>query len=400
MTVTFVLNILIIAAIVTGGEFSDIPDVEIDRLLKKLNKPALKSIKSPNGDIIDCVHLKNHPIYDHPLFKNHTIQMRPSSYLERWNNESSNMEKKSMVNQMWTRNGHCPKNSIPIRRTKKEDILRAGSIERYFKKYPNNIPRHNPANSYDNYTHEYAILKVDGKFHGAQAVINVWKPYVQTPKEFSLTQTWLAAGPYEETNTIEFGWQVYPGRYGDDNLRIFIYWTSDGYNKKGCYNLDCPGFVQVNGKFSLGETVFPVSIIDGKQYNVPVTIFKDPRSGHWWLKLAYHMLIGYWPSTLFNHLGNGATEINWGGEIINFNENSQHTTTTMGSGRFAKEGFRRASYFRDIQTFDEDNNWEPIDGAYSYMTDENCYSLQLDYEEIGWGDYFFYGGPGRNQKCV
>lgn len=47
-----------------------------------------------------------------------------------------------------------------------------------------------------------------GKFHGAQAVINVWKPYVQTPKEFSLAQMWVMAGPFSELNSIEAGWQV------------------------------------------------------------------------------------------------------------------------------------------------------------------------------------------------
>ena len=32
-------------------------------------------IQSPNGDIIDCVHIKNQPAFDHPWLKNHTIQM-------------------------------------------------------------------------------------------------------------------------------------------------------------------------------------------------------------------------------------------------------------------------------------------------------------------------------------
>ncbi|KAF2551654.1 hypothetical protein F2Q68_00035485 [Brassica cretica] len=48
-----VFSILIIAVKVTGREYDDTRDAEIDELLKKLNKPALKSIKSPDGDIID-----------------------------------------------------------------------------------------------------------------------------------------------------------------------------------------------------------------------------------------------------------------------------------------------------------------------------------------------------------
>lgn len=40
-----VFSILIIAVMVTGREYDDTRDAEIDELLKKLNKPALKSIK-------------------------------------------------------------------------------------------------------------------------------------------------------------------------------------------------------------------------------------------------------------------------------------------------------------------------------------------------------------------
>ncbi|KAI9085550.1 hypothetical protein K1719_032393 [Acacia pycnantha] len=54
--------------------------LEVEKLLKKLNKPAVKSIKSPDGDIIDCVSILKQPAFDHPKLKNHKIKMRPSSY--------------------------------------------------------------------------------------------------------------------------------------------------------------------------------------------------------------------------------------------------------------------------------------------------------------------------------
>lgn len=60
--------------------------------------------------------------------------MRPSSYPDGWNN--SKTEKQNIVIQQWTINEKCPKNSIPIIRTKRKDILRAESIERYGKKIP------------------------------------------------------------------------------------------------------------------------------------------------------------------------------------------------------------------------------------------------------------------------
>ncbi|KAL1191947.1 Protein neprosin [Cardamine amara subsp. amara] len=398
MMARFVFIILMVAMMVIRCDFFDTRNAEVDIILKKLNKPALKSIKSPDGDIIDCVDMKNHPIYDHPLFRNHTIQMRPSFYPEKWNNESSDTEKQSIVTQLWTMNGKCPKNSIPIRRTRREDILRTKSIHRYGKKYPNSIHRPKPSNSTNNsnYVHEYAQIQVKGKFHGAHGEINVWKPFVQTPKEFSLAQMWLMAGPFSEVNTIEAGWQVYEDHYGDDNPRYFIFWTADGY-KSGCYNLDCRGFVPVNNKFALGVAVSKVSTMNGQQYNIPTTIWKDAHSGNWWLTMN-NELVGYWPSILFNHLKDGADEIQWGGEIINFKDGSQHTTTNMGSGRFANEGYQKASYFKNLLILDEhDVKKKPSEG-YSYMTQESCYNIRSGYE-AQWGVYFFYGGPGRGFNC-
>uniref|UniRef100_I1NVP1 Neprosin activation peptide domain-containing protein n=1 Tax=Oryza glaberrima TaxID=4538 RepID=I1NVP1_ORYGL len=51
---------------------------QVRSLLKRLNKPPLATIQSLDGDIIDCVHISRQPAFDHPLLKNHTIQMRPS----------------------------------------------------------------------------------------------------------------------------------------------------------------------------------------------------------------------------------------------------------------------------------------------------------------------------------
>ncbi|XP_038977989.1 uncharacterized protein LOC113461047 [Phoenix dactylifera] len=113
---------------------------EVRQHLKRLNKPAVKSIKSPDGDIIDCVHISHQPALDHPLLKNYTVQMRQSFHplgLDDENEVASKMETSS-IRQLWHQNGRCPKDTIPIRRTKKDDVMRASSVERYGKK------RHHP----------------------------------------------------------------------------------------------------------------------------------------------------------------------------------------------------------------------------------------------------------------
>lgn len=36
---------------------------------------ALACLQSPDGDIIDCVHKRKQPALDHPLLRNHKIQV-------------------------------------------------------------------------------------------------------------------------------------------------------------------------------------------------------------------------------------------------------------------------------------------------------------------------------------
>ncbi|EOA25138.1 hypothetical protein CARUB_v10018447mg [Capsella rubella] len=403
---TSLIVIVILLGIVTRSEYSNTRDVKVDRLLKKLNKPYVKSIKSPDGDIIDCVHMKNHPIYDHPLFKNHTIQMRPSSYPEGWTNKYSNNKKQNMVAQLWTINGICPKDSIPIRRTRKEDILRAKSIEKYGKKEPNNMFSRKSVNQpRQSDTHEYAILRLQPnspqtKFHGTQAFLNVWRPHVQDDGEFSLAQVWVVAGNYSTLlNSIEAGWQVLVILF---YFRPFVYWTADSYRRTGCYNTMCSGFVAINQEFALGAPILQVSFQDGQQIELFVSIWKDHSTGNWWLKFGPHFYVGYWPNALFNTLQTGGAEVHWGGEIVNLKNHSRHTTTVMGSGSFAETGYKKASYFRNIQILDEYNTVkQPVSDLRPAVTHPSCYTIRYGTNHPTWKTYFYYGGPGgTNPFCT
>ncbi|KAF2595240.1 hypothetical protein F2Q70_00042383, partial [Brassica cretica] len=162
----------------------------------------------------------------------------------------------------------------------------------------------------------------------------------------------------------------------------------------GCYNFDCPGFVPINQHFAVGAAAQSVSTLDGRQEQFPATIWKDPHSGHWWLKFSTNLAIGYWPSTLFTHLQNGATEVQWGEEIANKKDQPQHTTTKMGRGNFAQEGWRKASYFRNLEIIDEGEITRPPFGTvYTYMSHESCYNIKPGIHNV-WGLCFYYCGPG------
>ncbi|XP_078441854.1 protein neprosin-like [Wolffia australiana] len=376
------------------------------RHLKRLNKKPVQTFQSPDGDIIDCVHISNQPALDHPLLKNHTIQTRPSFHPLRLNGgeikeELANGET-SGISQTWHLKGRCPENTIPIRRTKEEDLLKASSVRRYGKKHrgpprPSSLDSEAMSNSGG---HQHAIAYVEGdRYFGAKATINVWNPQIEQSNEFSLSQFWILGGPLGgDFNSIEAGWQVSPDLYGDNRTRLFTYWTSDAYQETGCYNLLCSGFVQVNTDIALGASIFPISAYGGSQYDISVLVWKDPKGGDWWMQFGDEYVLGYWPSSLFSYLGDSATMIEWGGEVVNLGENGVHTSTQMGSGHFPEEGFGKASYFRNIQTVDDANNLNAPDDISTFTERSSCYDLRTGSNDK-WGNYFYYGGPGRNGHC-
>ncbi|XP_047315031.1 uncharacterized protein LOC124918989 isoform X1 [Impatiens glandulifera] len=379
--------------------------------MRHFNKPAIKSIKSPDGDIIDCIRISHQPAFDHPLFQNHTIQMRPSYNPEGLlfdTNKLSSIGRKSrpMMSQLWhTKGKKCPQGTIPVRRTKVDDVLRAGSVKHYGKKKNNKhstvfVPQSSEPDLITQSGHQHAIAYVEGdKYYGAKATINVWEPQIQETNEFSLSQIWILGGSFaSDLNSIEAGWQVSPDLYGDNNTRLFTYWTSDAYQATGCYNLLCSGFIQVNNEIAMGASISPISSYHGSQYDISILIWKDPKEGDWWMQFGDGYVLGYWPAFLFSYLSDSASMVEWGGEVVNTAEDGQHTTTHMGSGHFPNEGFKKASYFRNIQIVDGSNNLRPPKEIGTFMEQSNCYNVQLGRND-DWGNYFYYGGPGRNPNC-
>ncbi|XP_027921779.1 uncharacterized protein LOC114179583 [Vigna unguiculata] len=359
--------------------------------LQQINKPPVKTIQSPDGDIIDCVMSHQQPAFHHPLLKGQKPLDPPKG--PRGHNEMDDLSENF---QLWSLSGEsCPEGTIPIRRTREEDILRASSVRRFgMKKTLNSVKMDITSNG-----HEHAIGYVTGnKYYGAKATINVWAPVVDDPTEFSLSQMWVISGSFgSDLNTVEAGWQVYPRIFGDRKPRFFIYWTNDSYHRTGCYNLLCPGFVQTNKKIALGAAISPISSYNGGQFDITLLIWKDPKSGNWWLQYGADNLIGYWPASLFSNLRYHASMIQFGGEIVNLGS-SGHTSTQMGSGHFAEEGFGKASYFKNMKVVDWHNSLIPLSNIKVLVDHPNCYHLQQRSSKA-WGNYFFYGGPGRNVKC-
>ncbi|CAI9756298.1 unnamed protein product [Fraxinus pennsylvanica] len=361
--------------------------------LMKINKPSIKTIQSPDGDLIDCVLTHQQPAFDHPLLKGQK-PMDPPERPKGQNTTSSSMSKENV--QLWSLSGEfCPEGTIPIRRTTEQDFLRASSLRRFGRKIRRPIRRDSSS-----YGHEHAVGYVSGnQYYGAKASINVWSPRVANHYEFSISQLWVIAGSFgDDLNTIEAGWQVSPELYGDNYPRFFTYWTSDAYQATGCYNLLCSGFVQINRRISIGAAISPISSYNRGQFDISLLVWKDPKHGNWWLEFGNGVLVGYWPSILFTHLRNHASMVQFGGEIVNNRASNSHTSTQMGSGHFATEGFGKASYFRNLKVVDWDNSLMPLSNLRVLADHPNCYNIQGGINRV-WGNYFYYGGPGRNSRC-
>ncbi|KAI3470406.1 hypothetical protein Pfo_027069 [Paulownia fortunei] len=387
----------------------------IQKHLDKINKPPVFTIESPDGDIIDCVHKRKQPALDHPLLKNHKIQRVPPEMPKAMKmtktNSSRSVDGFKGVWQMWHQKGQlCPKGTVPIRRSTVHDVLRAKSLYDFGKKQARFLPlaaRRRRADapapdvvSGNGHEHAIAYTTASEEVYGAKATINVWDPSVEVVNEFSLSQIWVLSGSFDgsDLNSIEAGWQVSPELYGDSRPRLFTYWTKDAYQATGCYNLLCSGFVQTNSRIAIGAAISPVSSMGGDQYDVTILIWKDPKLGNWWMGFGDSTLVGYWPNELFTHLADRATMVEWGGEIVNTRVNNEHTSTQMGSGHFADDGFGKASYFRNLEIVDSDNSLGSAQDITTLAENTNCYNIQSSYNNE-WGTHFYYGGPGRNPLC-
>lgn len=376
------------------------PGEEIHKLkkirehLQKINKTPLKTIQSVDGDLIDCVAAHEQPAFDHPMLRGQKPLEAPERPKGHEREGNRNMFEESF--QLWHVTGEtCDEGTIPIRRTNEEDMMRVSSIRRFGRKKPRRIRRDSGGSD-----HEHAVGYVSGQqYYGAKASLNVWSPKVTNPYEFSLSQMWVISGSFgDDLNTIEAGWQVSPELYGDNYPRFFTYWTSDAYQATGCYNLLCSGFVQTNSKIAIGAAISPTSSYKGGQFDISLLIWKDPKHGNWWLEFGSGILVGYWPSFLFTHLRDHASMVQFGGEIVDSRTGGFHTSTQMGSGHFAGEGFGKASYFRNLQIVDWGNSLIPLSNLKVLADHPNCYDIRGGINNV-WGNYFYYGGPGRNVRC-
>jgi hypothetical protein len=302
----------------------------------------------------------------------------------------------------------CEEHTIPMRRITLEELTRFKTLKQFFEKGPHGAGHppgldksvrkegHSepPPDLLSNHKHAYTIQWVNNL--GGNSALNYWRPSVHVPLSeiFSLSQQWYFGGSGASLQTVEGGWHNFPGRYGgSENSRLFIYWTANGYNGTGCYNLDCPGFIQINNSWCLGCAFSTYSTWGGPQYDFDMKWYL--YAGNWWLSLG-NQWIGYYPGTIYRggQLTRYAQGIEYGGET----DAASSFWPPMGSGGWASYAFGHAAYQRDVFYFDTASN--PHWASLRPVTESpRCYSAAGPYwgGSSGWsgsGIYFYFGGPG------
>ena len=392
-------------------------------LADRINHRAIhKSLQTHNGRTVHCVDINAQPALDNPALRGHTVQLAPHS-VQTSDLPSQKIDAASMLEPLLeitqstvgeSQVGHCPDGTVPIREVTAEDLNRFRSLQDFFAKVPSRIrgtvrssldasqklalPTHAGPTSQHQYAHAYRYVTN----WGAQANINIWQPYTELNSEFSLGQIWVTGGSGTGLQTLEVGVQKYHDLYGDDQTHLFIYSTRDGYKSTGCYNNTCSDFVQVSSSIYPGAALSPTSVYNGAQYDLNVHWFKDMDGGAWWLNVRGQW-VGYYPRSLYNASGvqNHATEIDFGGEIIDNRNSNLHTATDMGSGSFPSDWWQKAAYMRLLRynyaTTSNPNTVRYTDATEltTSRSDAACYDIQYSSSsDPNWGAYFFYGGPG------
>ncbi|KAM0904936.1 hypothetical protein ACQ4PT_017714 [Festuca glaucescens] len=231
-------------------------------------------------------------------------------------------------------------------------------------------------------------------FHSTMGVYN----HRLTSGQWSSAGIWVYHDGYgvkSSYNSIQVGWHIYPEHYGDSHPHFYTQWTRDGHDATGCFNMDCPGFVRVNGVvIAPGDAIQPVSDVpDGFIPKITLRVLKEKTSGDWWVYYGLNNVptgVGYFPRSLFTYLAHEAKQMGFGGAVVAKREDP---TPPMGSGYFPHDGQGHAAAFTDLRIIDQEGNSKPIMvDLPKYVTDEKCHAITpIDNGE------FLYGGPGN---CV
>ncbi|KAJ8449247.1 hypothetical protein Cgig2_002379 [Carnegiea gigantea] len=216
-------------------------------------------------------------------------------------------------------------------------------------------------------------LELQVKNVGVHGNLNVWGPEVAA-HQFSAAEIYVASADGSLTNDIIAGW------------------IKDSGKSTGCFNMVCPGFVQVSRRIPIGMILHPLSTYGGEQYEISLSLIQDDVTGNWWFQVMGEN-VGYYPKELFTTLANGAIRSGWGGEIYS---SVIEASPAMGSGHFPDEGFGKACFIRQMKLLDPSYSaiYPGNSTLWQYVSKPQCYNVAYAGEYGGdSGHTMYFGGP-------
>ncbi|KAJ4836360.1 hypothetical protein Tsubulata_025916 [Turnera subulata] len=288
-------------------------------------------MKNEDGSIIDCIEISKQPAFDHPLLKNHTIQLQPSFIPKGLFGEKVGAGASSK-----RRGVDCPTGTVPIRRTTKDDLLRAKALPTTF---------------------TMAQAPPSGNHYVSKLVKSNIYNRVYDQDKFATSGT--AADPS----------QRFYGAYG---------FVSANNGQQGCYNILCSGFVQTSSQHYLGQEILQASQYAGEQFSMVIFVYRDPITGNWLVIDSVNdepkAQVGYWPGALFTAgLAASAGAVQFGGDVYS---PPNEPPPAMGSGHFEVPDFIHTSYISSIELVDSANNTYAPDEIKFADVGEKCYQAK------------------------
>jgi len=218
---------------------------------------------------------------------------------------------------------------------------------------------------------------------GLFAGLGTYTPSVNPndPGAHSIGQIWGLGGGAGEPSTLETGWSVSPGQWGDDNAHLFVFHTGDDYGADSCY--DGCGFVGIPGSpITAGQA------IAGGGGDGGWGVLLD--GGYWFFYYGgyYYGYIPEYDASWEGHPITSITEAEAGGEVSSV---SSCPYTQMGSGVLGnRPGSAPVSFVVLVSPSGQENYLVPT----QYYTDTpSGYDYDIGGRNPSIGA-FTYGGPG------
>ncbi|CAN8277262.1 unnamed protein product [Cochlearia groenlandica] len=281
----------------------------------------------------------------------------------------------------------CPYGTVPILRNSKEYNTKS---QLFAENYFHSLSVNNPG------IHTAGIKASGRNFRGVEGLFNANDLKIRNDQA-TYNQILIANRWQDQINFIHAGFMIKPSHYGDGRVWTYGFWK--GRDGGGCYNMACPGFVQVSRYVPI---VQPIDIAQGKSSWLHCSVHQDKERGNWWLThLDVHRAdVGYWPKELFNLLDEGGNIVSAGGVVQASHSGS---SPPMGNGKFPNGARKDSStIFTNLGVLDDKYLEQKLDSypIETVVDSTKCYGLLVGKVKENSGFYFKYGGPGGHSCGV